>query len=326
VTIAEAVGPPPKIIDFHTHFVDLAFPLTTLVGVPPPQRRFWEEINRRLADPDALISSIESSGIDARVISTPLEFVADADGEVPTGTIPRINDAIAELVHRHPERLYGLATVDAYAGEVAARELVRAVTELGLRGVFVESAKRDLLPDAAGARPTLAAAAELGVPVFIHPVEDPELFRRFKRMGRLGTRLTRGTINSAALFALLGGGVFEELPKLHVVVTALALGGLLLAGGFGDGARLRRDTPAPLRRNVYVDTTGLHPAVIRSAVQLLGADHVLLGTDWPVAVETRDRIQSALATSGLADREQESIAGRTSLKLLRHLEYTMEGS
>ncbi len=313
-----AATPALQIVDFHSHFVGPRFALTTLAGAPPSRRPYWEDVNRRLADPGALIASIESSGIAARVISTPLEFVRDAEGSVPPGIIPRINDALAELVQRHPGRLYGLATVDAYSGEAGARELTRAVKELGLRGVFVESAKGDLLPDAAEARPTLIAAATLGVPVFLHPVPDAELRARFKRLRRLGERLTRGTINSAALFALIEGGAFGDIPNLRVVVTALALGGLLLAGGFGNGEWLRRDAPAHARRHIYVDTTGLQPATFRSAIELLGTDHVLMGTDWPVAVETSVsyRMHAAFAGCGLDAAEQQMIAGGNARTLL----------
>ena len=307
---------PLNIIDFHNHYVGPSFTLTTLAGVPPALRAFWDGVNRMLADPGALIASIEGSGIAARVICTPLEFLADADGNVPPGTIPRINDAVAELVSRHPGQLYGLATVDAYSGEAGGRELTRAVKDLGLRGVFVESAKGDLLPDAKEARPTFAAAAALGVPVFLHPVEDPQLYDRFKTYGRLGVRLTRGTINSAALFAVLESGMFDETPNLRVVVTALALGGVLLAGGVGDGAHLRKDAPTSARRHVYVDTTGLHPVTVRSAADLLGADHVLLGTDWPVVVENAERIRSVLAACGLDFEEQQMITSGNTLKLL----------
>ena len=42
-------------------------------------------------------------------------------------------------------------------------------------------------------------------------------------------------------------------------MTTLALGGVLLAGGFGDGARIRSDAPALTRRHVYIDTMGIHP-------------------------------------------------------------------
>ena len=301
------------IVDFHNHFVGPAFALTTLAGVPPGQRAFWEGVNRMLAEPGALLSSIAEDGIAARVISTPLEFLQDAEGNVPAATITRVNDAVADLVSRHPGRLHGLATVDAYSGEAGARELTRAVKELGWRGVFVESAKGGLMPDAPEARPTFAAAAALGVPVFMYPIEDPALFRRFKPYGRIGVRLTRGTINAAGLFAMLESGMFEELPDLRVIVTALALGGLLLAGSIGDGARILKTTPAALRRHVYIDTTGLHPVPLRSAIDLLGADHVLLGTDWPVVTETPERIRAVLAASGLDAGEQQMVARNAAL-------------
>ena len=309
---------PLKIIDFHNHYVGPNFPLTTLASAPPALRSYWEGVNRNLGDPGSLMSSIEQSGIAARVINTPTAFLEDADGNVPSDMIPRINDAVADLVSRNPGRLYGLATVDAYAGETAARELTRAVKELGLRGVFVESAKRDLLPDAPQARPTFATAAALGVPVFVHPVTDPAMHNRFKRLGRLGVRLARANINAAALVALIESGTFDEIPNLRVVVTTLALGGVLLAGGFDDGARLRSDTPAPSRRHVYVDTMGLHPVLVRAAVDLLGADHVLVGTDWPIAVERSvpDRLRTALSACGLTAAQQQMVASGNTLKLL----------
>ena len=314
----ETHAPPSLLVDFHNHFVGPGFPLTNLERLPAAQRPLWEGINARLADPDALIASIELSGISARVISAPPEFIEDSDGNVPADIYPRINDAVAELVSRHPGRLYGLASVDAYSGERGTRELDRAVNQLGLRGIFMPSAKGDLLPSTAEARPTLAAAAALGVPVFLHPVEDTQLFQRFNAFGRLGVRLTRGTINSAALFAMMESGVFEDCPGLRVVVTALALGGLLLAGTVGDGGKLHAGTPPPMRRHVYVDTTGMHPAIVRSAVDLLGADHVLLGTDWPVIVEkeVRPRLQATFAACGLDPEQQRMLAGGNALQLL----------
>jgi predicted TIM-barrel fold metal-dependent hydrolase len=314
----EKSATPLKVVDFHNHYAGPLFALTTLNGVPPAQRSYWEGVNRKLADPAALLASIEAADIAARVINIPTAFLQDADGNVPPDTERRINDHVAELVGKNPGRLYGLATVGAYSGEAGARELTRTVKELGLRGVFVESAKGDLLLDAKEARPTLAAAAALGVPVFVHPVTDPAMHKRFAKHGRLGVRLARSTINSAALFAMLEGGTFDELPNLRVVVTTLAIGGVLLAGGFGDGSRIRSDAPAVSRRHVYIDTMGLHPALIRSAIDLLGVDHVLVGTDWPIAEEkaVQARLQKAFAVCGLDPAEQQMIASGNTLKLL----------
>jgi predicted TIM-barrel fold metal-dependent hydrolase len=237
----------------------------------------------------------------------------------PPGAIARINDEMAELVGKHADKLHGLATVNAFAGDDGARELSRAVRELGLRGAFLESARGDLVLGDKETRPTLAAAAALDVPVFVHPLTDPQLHKRLSRTGRIGMRLARATINSAALINMLEGGTFDELPNLKVVVTTLAFGGVLLAGGFGDGQRIRRDAPALARRHVYIDTMGIHPAVIRAAVDLLGADHVVAGTDWPIAVETSvpERLRSAFAHCGLNPAEEEMIASGNTLRLLK---------
>jgi predicted TIM-barrel fold metal-dependent hydrolase len=274
--------PISAVVDFHNHFIDPSIALSAR----------WKGVNERLTDARALVDSMESAGIDARVISAPPEFLLDEPQ-------PALNDAIAALVNRHPGRLYGLATVNAYSGEAGARELTRAVKQLGLRGVFVESARDGLLPNAKEVRPTLAAAAELGVPVFLHPVPDAQLKSRFANCGRMSERLVRSTINSAAILAMIDSGTFEELPSLRVVVTALALGGLLFA---------------PDTKAIYIDTTGFQPATIRCAVDLLGPDHVLMGTDWPVVVEkfVPERMAAILGAE-----EQRQVLGENALKLLR---------
>jgi aminocarboxymuconate-semialdehyde decarboxylase len=287
-----------KIVDFHNHFAGPGLRLATRDRIPDSQRAFWEAVNGRLASVEALLASLEAGGVSARAISTPLEFLE------PGIDVRRINDAMAATVARASDRLHGLATVDAYAGEPAARELERAVRTLGLRGLFMESAQGGLLPDAPEARPALAAAASLGVPVFLHPVPDAELDARFRRLGRMGVRLTRSTINSAALYALIEGGVFEALPKLRVVVTALALGGVLLADRVPDG--------------VHVDTTGMKTAAIRAAIDVLGADHVVLGTDWPVVQEKGlpARLEAIFDSWALETPARHAIAGGNALELL----------
>jgi len=307
-----------KIVDFHNHYMGPSWTLTNLAALPPAARPAWEKINRNLQTQSALLASIDEAGIAARVINTPTAFIEDADRKVPAGATQRINDQMAELCGKNAGKLYGLATVDAFSGDDGARELTRAVRELGLRGVFVESGKGDLLLGAKETRPTLAAAVALNVPVFVHPLTDTELHKRFSRTGRVGVRLARATINNAALINLLEGGTFDELPKLQIVMTTLAFGGILLAGGFGDGMRIRSDAPALTRRHVYVDTMGIHPAVVRAAVDLLGADHVLMGTDWPIVEEKSvpERLQKAFAHSGLTPAEQQMVASGNTLRLL----------
>ena len=265
------------LIDFHNHFVG-ALPAQAAAKWP------W------LADEAALEGSL--GAVRARVVSTPLEFV-------PGLAASRINDSIAALASRHRERVLGLASVDAYGGAPAAQELTRAVTTMGLRGVFVESAKGELLPDCEEAQPLLAAAASLGVPVFLHPVPDLPLRGRFRN-----ERLARGTINAAAILAMIGAGMFEAHRGLKVVVTALALGGLLLADRLPDG--------------VYIDTTGMKPATLRGALELLGPRRVVAGSDWPVVQESdlAQRLSSMLGGFGLPGIDRERVVAGNASELL----------
>ncbi len=128
----------------------------------------------------------------------------------------------------------------------------------------------------------LRVAAELGVPVFLHPINPEPLTTQLSGLGRLGTRLSRGTINAAAAISLVTSGVFEELPDLRVVITALGVSALALTGPFGElpsifyGCTSREATSSLYRHHA------LGARFIRSVTSLVGADHVLTGSDWPI--------------------------------------------
>ncbi len=211
----------------------------------------------------------------ARVVSILIQLIADAEGRVPHETIMAMNDDLAGIVARHPGRIHGLASVDAYDGDRAAREAERAIRELGLRGLLVECARGDLLLDAPQARPTLEVAAKLGVPVFAHPIAPQPLTRQMTPYGLIGTLFARGAVNSAALIALVEDGVFSQLPSLRVVFTAQAIGGLAMLAGLSGQSRLPSGTIEVMRKNVFIDTTLFHPALVRALVDLLGAEHVM---------------------------------------------------
>jgi aminocarboxymuconate-semialdehyde decarboxylase len=295
------------LIDFHSHHVPARYELTTLRNFPASQRARWERLNRRLADPRALVESINDGDLAGRVVNIPTALFTGQDAVPPAALFRDVNDQLAELVASQPG-LYGLASVDAFSGEAGALELTRAVRELGLRGVFVESSRGDLLLDAAEARPTLEAAAALGVPVFAHPINPQPLTGRMSRYGQLGTLWARGTVNEATLIALLGSGTLDRLPELRLVVTTLAIGAVMLAGAFSE-------LPG---RQIHIDTMAFQPRLIRAAVDLLGAEHVLAGSDWPILSDgpIADRFTAALVRAEISDADRALIAGGNARRLL----------
>lgn len=308
----------PSIVDFHCHHVPSRFEVTAGRHAPANQSARWDAITRKLADESLLLRDVHDGHLAARVINIPAGLIADAEGHVPHDTIEATNDHVADLVARHPGRLHGLASVDAYDGERAAREAERAIRDLGLLGLFVDCARGDMLLDAPQARPTLAVAAKLGVPVFAHPVAPQPLTRQMAPYGVIGTLFARGTVNSACLIALVEGGVFAELPNLRVVVTGHAVGGLAMASGLSKQSRVSPGAAEVMRRHVYIDTQMIHPALIRAAVDLLGVDHVMAGSDWPIVDDgpIRAPLIEAMGQAGLSDDEQRAVASGNCLRLL----------
>src|SRR5262249_37595063 len=151
----------PSVVDFHCHHVPARFDVTAGRYAPASQRARWEAITAKLADEALLLKNIDDGHLAARVINIPAGLIADGEGRVPHDTIVAINDHVARLVARHPGRLYGLASVDAYDGERAAHEAERAIRKLGLTGLLVDCARGEMLLDAPQARPTLQVAAAL---------------------------------------------------------------------------------------------------------------------------------------------------------------------
>lgn len=307
-----------SVIDFHCHHVPARFEVTAGRFAPPSQRGRWDAIAAKLADESRLMKDIDDGHLAGRVINIPAGLIADAEGLVPHDTIVAINDHVAALVARHPGRIYGLASVDPFDGDRAAREAERAIGDLGLLGLFVDCARGDMLLDAPQARPTLQVAAKLGVPVFAHPVAPQPLTRQMAPYGVIGTLFARGTVNAAALIALVEGGVFAELPDLRVIVTGHAVGGLAMASGLSRQSRQPTGAAEVMRRHVFIDTQMIHPALIRAAVDLLGGEHVMAGSDWPIVDDgpIREPLRDAMARAGLSAVEQVAIAGDNCLRLL----------
>ena len=306
-----------KIIDFHNHHVPARYEQAVVQAAPAKQRARWEALARSLSDEDLLLRDVREGDISARVVNLPAALIADAEGCVPHETIMAMNDALAGLVARHPGRIHGLASVDAYDGDRSAREAERAIRDLGMRGLFVDCARGDLMIDAPQARPALEVAAKLGVPVFVHPVAPQPLARQMLPYGRIGALFARGTANSAALIALVEGGVFSQLPGLRVVVTALALGGVAMAAGLSSQSLLPSGAVDAMRKHVFIETSVFLPALIRASVDLLGAGNVIAGSDWPLNDgPIRPVLTKAMRDAGLSDEEQDAIAAGNCLRLL----------
>lgn len=311
---------PPRLIDFHSHYYDEGW-----LPLPVPQgtsgvARAWP----MLTNIEAQLTAMDIAGIDAKVISAPSSTIVSPVEQLPLILMERINDQIATLVERYPERLSGLATIDAFQGKAAAREVVRAIKTLHLRGICVDCSQGGHYLDANEARPVLETAAELGITVFVHPVSPAGLTERLSHLGHTGIMLARGTENAASILSLLRSGILDKYPTLRIVLPMIGIAALFFSGiaeqEYRHTDNWKGSNPAELRKNLYIDTMGFDIPTLRFAIDLLGPEHVLIGSDWPIMpITTRRRVDELLAILKLTDEQKAAILSGNTERLLTPL-------
>ncbi len=136
------------------------------------------EVDPKLSDERLILEGLDRRRLDAAAIGpSPGQFFYWADPDLGEQIARLMNDGIAALAKAHGDRMVGLGTLPMQDGERAARELERGVAQLGLRGfeICTHINGRDL--DDPRFAPVFAAAARLGVPIFLHPQNWGEMRR-----------------------------------------------------------------------------------------------------------------------------------------------------
>jgi aminocarboxymuconate-semialdehyde decarboxylase len=269
---------------------------------------------KRLADLDAM-------GIDLQVVMCPppqCYYAVPLDIAVKAARI--VNEGIAAYVAARPDRFVALGTVPMPDGKEAARELEHCMTAFGFKGV-------QILTNVAGRElsdPAFAAfwkkAEELGAVVLIHPNGFTEARRlsRFYFNNVIGNPLE----TTIALHYLIFDGVLERHPGLKII--AVHGGGYLGAysgridHAWGARSDAKCDLPKPpssYLKNIYVDTVVFTPEQLAALVATFGADHVLMGTDYPYDMGEYDPLQHLDATPTIDASARSAIAGGNARKL-----------
>jgi predicted TIM-barrel fold metal-dependent hydrolase len=90
---------------------------------------------------------------------------------------------------------------------------------------------------------------------------------------------------------------------------------------YGREEGWRGGSPRITRQRLYVDTMGFDPATIRYAIDVLGTEHVLTGSDWPIMpIASRQYVDEALARIELTEEQRTAIlSGNTALLLANHI-------
>jgi aminocarboxymuconate-semialdehyde decarboxylase len=269
-------------------------------------------VEQRLKDMDRL-------GVDVQAISpSPGQYYYFAPPEVGRDAARIVNDGIASAVASHPNRLVGMGTVPLQNTEMAIAEMRRCVKELGLRGIEISSNVNGQELAHPSRRAFFAAAEELGVLVFLHPLG----FTHGQRLSEhyLDNIVGNPIESTIALSHLIFEGVLDAYPGLKLCV---AHGGGYLPGYWGrmDHAfRAREDCrqhisrePSTYLRQVWLDTLVFDRAQLASLVCTHGADKLCLGTDYPFDMAEPDPVGFH---ADLDEVAKAKILGRNAAELL----------
>jgi len=282
-----------------------AFDVAGTVYRPFPTGGF--DIAHRLRDMDA-------ADVDVHVLSaTPQTYLYNVDPELAATVAAIQNDQMAKHIAANPDRFMGIATLPLAQPARAADELKRAMTKLGLRGAMFASNVKGINLDDSSFEPLWAAAEELGAFMFIHPnnIAGADRLKSYYLANLIGNPLD----TTIAAASLVFGGVLDRYPKLKIM---LAHGGGFTpyqAARWEHGWAVRPEPkknvpqqPKNIVGRFFYDTI-LHSApVLEFLIKHTGADHVLLGSDYPYDMGMLDCVKHVRGLA-ISDADKASILG-----------------
>lgn len=272
---------------------------------------------------EQMLMDMDSAQISmAAISSAPPTLSYWADASTARGLASRLNESIAKRVTEHPDRFLGLATIPLQDIPASVSEAKRAINQLGLHGFQMGSnvgGKNLNHPDYF---PLFETFAELDVPVFIHPYipAGEERMQDYYLHNLLGMVAETGL----AIASVIYGGILERLPTLKIIFAHA--GGVFpyIVGRMDHGYKVRTKEctqaiphpPSHYLRQVYFDCMSFHPLALRYLVDTVGADRVLIGSDYPFDMGPTDGpVVEVLANPHLTNDEKEQIFGRTAAQL-----------
>jgi len=281
-----------------------------------------EMLMPKLTDPQLRIADMDASGVDIQAISpSPFHYSYWADPELGREVARVANDRIAEIVGQHPDRFVPMCTVPLQSPELAVAELERCHKEHGMRGVEIGTNVERKELTRAGLEKFFAKVEELDMLIFIHPVGTTEGARM---QDHYFTNLIGHPLESSlAIGHLIFDGYLERYPNLKICI---AHGGGYLPGYWGrfdhpypTRADVHGDLPNPpsyYMKKLYFDSLVFTEAQLRHLIDAWGADHILMGTDYPYDMAETDPVGHIDSVKDLSEADKAMVWGGNALRLM----------
>ncbi|VIO73176.1 hypothetical protein CI1B_47800 [Bradyrhizobium ivorense] len=231
------------------------------------------------------------------------------------------NEDVAALVAQDPAHFAGMGTLPMRFPQRAIEEAVHGVDTLGLRGFQIDTRVEDLELSNAAFDPLYARLAKLRAPLFIHPLG----FSQGQRLGDffMVNSVGQPVEETLAIAHFIMGGVLDRHPDLDVVIAH--------GGGYypfyaarmdhawkvrPEVRRFTADAPSTYLKRLWFDSCVFSPTLIDNLVATVGADRVMMGSDYPFDMGDDDPV-GLVRQAKLSDADREKILFGNASRLFR---------
>ena len=273
-------------------------------------------------DPVARIKALDDMKIDMQAISpSPILLFYWEDAAVAAHFSRRQNEAIQDVVKKHPDRFIGFGSVPLQSVPESIA-IAREAKSMGLKGLEIGNAVGDKPLDDPSFEPFFQTAQELELLLFVHPLEGG-LDADDPLSPILGNVLQFTFRTTLMIERLILKGLFEKYPNLRL---CLSHGGGLLAfniwrldHSYGLRPDLQKQLPcAPSEylKRMYFDTIVHSVTALDYLIRVVGADRVVIGTDYPMAMGDVNSVDKVMQLQ-ISETERRSILGGNAARELK---------
>ena len=272
-------------------------------------------------DPLARIKALDEMKIDLQAISpSPILLFYWEDAAVAAHFSRRQNEAIQDVVKKHPDRFIGFGSVPLQSVPESIA-IAKEAKSMGLKGLEIGNAVGEMALDDPNFEPFFQAAQELDLLLFVHPLEGG-LDADDPLSPILGNVLQFTFRTTMMVERMILKGMFEKYPNLRL---CLSHGGGLVAfniwrldHSYGLRADLQKhlpQKPSQYLKQMYFDTIVHSVAALDYLVRVVGSDRVVIGTDYPMAMGDFGSVQKVMQLE-LSDGDRANILGANAKKAL----------
>jgi aminocarboxymuconate-semialdehyde decarboxylase len=280
-------------------------------------------ITSEFYDLDDRVRTMDRIGVRMHALSLTQPMVYWADDDLGLELSVAFNDAVSEAHRRHPDRFIGFACLPFQNARLALEELERAARLPGIRGIYMATAVRDRELSDRSFFPVYERAADLGLPIFLHPMMlNNERLKQYYLINLLGNPFDTAIAASHLIF----GGVMDAFPGLEVSLPHAGGALPILRGRLDRGFEIRgeckvikRPPSAYLKRFTY-DTIAYAEPVMDYLVGLVGAERIMMGSDYCFDIAYNDPVKVVHGMKSLSDEQRRQVFWGNAAKLLRLFE------